>query len=144
MKVLTVKESDVEIQSPGLSQYSDFMTAKLRHAHTPRPSRILRTHTFLREIYRLCSAKQEQLAVEKILRQLEANLHNNEWTAVDNVLERVDVELVAPSVLLAVMALTVPAKRDLRQRAPFVHRSSNQLRSSLGEERAERLLARRR
>lgn len=99
---------------------------------------------FPSSLYELCRSEREQAAVERLLARLEQDLRGNELDAVDAILARLDVEKLAPAVLVAALAITVTAKTELPARADFLHRSETALRNRLGADRANALLALRR
>jgi hypothetical protein len=96
------------------------------------------------QLYQLCAAKKDQSAVEKLLGRLEADLRAGRPESVDVILKRLDVERLAPAVLVAALTITVPAKSVLREREGFLERVEELLRRSLGNDRAAALLATRR
>lgn len=87
---------------------------------------------------------KEQAAVEKLLARLEDDLRTNKLRIVDDILKRLDVEKLAPAVLIAVLTITLPAKGDLHEREGFLNRVDTLLRRNLGDDRTAALLASRR
>ncbi len=98
---------------------------------------------FLNELYELCAQNREQRAVERFLVRLEADLREGRFPAVDAFMELVEVNRLAPAVLLATLSITLPAKQSLAKRAAFLVRVDVELRRCIGDERAHALLARR-
>jgi DNA segregation ATPase FtsK/SpoIIIE-like protein len=96
------------------------------------------------ELYALCAQGRDQEAVERVLSRFESDLRADRFAAVDEVLSQVDVARLAPSVLIAALTITVPAKDLLRARAAFFRQVEETLRASLGPERADALLVTRR
>jgi hypothetical protein len=96
------------------------------------------------QLHELCAANKDQAAMEKLLERLEADLRADRPGLVDAILKRLDVQRLAPAVLIAALTITVPAKGALREREGFLRRVESFLGSTLGKDRAAALLATRR
>lgn len=97
----------------------------------------------------LSSEGDEEEAMSVVFDELEASLRQESFADADALLERLEPARLHPSVTLMVLTLTWHAKeafqtRALAARKDFVERAALALRSQLGPERAEALLADRR
>lgn len=85
-----------------------------------------------------------QFQLETIVSLLEAQLREGNFDYVDKWMDHVDVESLADVSILGVLTITFWGKDKLSRRDAFLQRAEIILKQRLGEERAEKLLVRRR
>ncbi|HWO26323.1 MAG TPA: AVAST type 1 anti-phage system protein Avs1c [Kofleriaceae bacterium] len=99
---------------------------------------------FAENLVDLCVQGDEQAAVESLQVRFEAHLRSGEFGTVDQLLSAIEADRLPSSVLVAALSITFSAKSVLGARAQFLHRVEEWLRTAIGPERTEKLLANRR
>jgi len=79
-----------------------------------------------------------------LLVRFEALLRIEEFASVDHLLSEIEVDRLPSSVLVAALSITFGAKSVLSTRAEFLRRVEAWLRTAIGSDRTEKLLASRR
>ena len=99
----------------------------------------------LSAVYTLCEAGEMRRALRRCMSELDGKLRLGKTDEVDSILSSIDVSRVLPEVLLGILTVSAHARpEDLPSRPRFVQRAEVRVRALLGDERAERLLRRRR
>lgn len=112
--------------------------------HDPLSAEDRRRAELVSTMVELCAFAREQDAIELVLEELECDLRAGHFDSADALLDLLDPELLAPGVTLAALTITSHGQVNRRAREDFLERSERALRSLLGPERAEALLAPRR
>jgi hypothetical protein len=82
--------------------------------------------------------------LQDIIFLLEERLRNGDFAFVDNWLDRADLDSLASVSIIGALTITYWGKQELTRRDAFLQRAEVVLKRNLGEERAEKLLCRRR
>lgn len=86
----------------------------------------------------------DQKQVEDVIMLLEKHLRDGDFGFVDSWLDRADLETLSSAAILGALTITFWGKEELSRRDDFLKRAEVVLKKNLGEERAEKLLVRRR
>lgn len=106
----------------------------------PQPKGI---NDIVSDIEKLCVAGSEEQAMDMLLDAIEPRLRDNDFVWVNKILDAIDPDCVDVGVTLIALTITYSARTRLATRANFFDRAQVALRSKLGVERADRLLAHR-
>jgi len=86
----------------------------------------------------------DQLQVEQVIALLEERLRNGDFAFVDSWLNYADLDALSEASIIGALSITYWGKDKLSTRDAFLKRAEVVLKERLGEERAEKLLKRRR
>jgi hypothetical protein len=86
----------------------------------------------------------DQAQVEGVIALLEEHLSDGDFQFVDNWFDYADLDALAPVSIIGALSISYWGKDKLTRREAFLQRAEIVLKEKLGEERAEKLLFRRR
>lgn len=86
----------------------------------------------------------DQKQVERVIALLEEHCRNGDFAFVDGWFDHADLDELSPTSIIGALTITYWGKQELSRRDAFLKRAEIVLKEKLGEERAEKLLARRR
>jgi len=86
----------------------------------------------------------DQKQVEGVIALLEEHCSDGDFAFVDNWFDHADLDALSPTSIIGALTITYWGKQELTRRDAFLQRAEIVLKDKLGEERAERLLCRRR
>jgi len=86
----------------------------------------------------------DQAQLEGVIALLEEHLSNGDFQFVDNWFDHADLDALSPTSIVGALSISYWGKKELTRREAFLQRAEIVLKEKLGEERAEKLLFRRR
>jgi len=86
----------------------------------------------------------DQAQLEGVIALLEKHLSNGDFQFVDNWFDHADLDALSPTSIIGALSISYWGKKELTRREAFLQRAEIVLKEKLGEERAEKLLFRRR
>jgi len=86
----------------------------------------------------------DQAQLEGVIALLEEHLSNGDFQFVDNWFDHADLDALSPTSIIGALSISYWGKKELTRREAFLQRAEIVLKEKLGEERAEKLLFRRR
>ena len=86
----------------------------------------------------------DQAQLEGVIALLERHCSAGEFNLVDDWFDHADLDALSPTSIIGALSITYWGKKELTRRDAFLQRAEIVLKEKLGEERAEKLLFRRR
>jgi len=86
----------------------------------------------------------DQAQLEGVIALLEEHLSDGDFQFVDNWFDHADLDALSPASIIGALSISYWGKKELTRREAFLQRAEIVLKDKLGEERAEKLLFRRR
>jgi hypothetical protein len=100
----------------------------------------VKSSAFLSSLYRTVDEGNENAAMRMIYSYFYQLRMQQDYCLCDRILEDIDERRFVPFLLVALLTITAPLKKNLRQRASFFQRAKNAIAQLRGRETAERIL----
>ena len=100
----------------------------------------LQAVAFLSQIYRLSRDSQPRAASDKIFDYIESSLEAGVNERCDEVLWRAEPRRLSPTIIVAILTVTAPARGKLRAYQTFLSRAADALVKAVGDDEAKAIL----
>ena len=105
-----------------------------------RDAKRIKATAFLSSLYRRIGQQSERIVMRMIYSYLYQLRMSEDYGVTDRILEDVDVNRLAPALLTAVLTITAPLSKKLRQRDGFFKRAKQSISRVLSADEAEQIL----
>lgn len=115
----------------------------LRHQDAPEVSDLqyrVESSRFVSQLYQTLRDKGERSAIRLVYGHLYNLRMAEDFPIIDRILDDVEVQRLAPSVLVSLLTITAPSKKYLDNRATFYDRSKRVIEQLRGPQAAARIL----
>lgn len=96
---------------------------------------------FLSQLYKMARDGNERPVIRFVYAHMYRLRMAEDFAIIDRILEDIDVQRLPPSLLVAILTITVPIKKNLDNRASFYDRSKSTIEAVRGPQATSRILA---